>query len=182
MLQDMTTFYQASYIPPIQDYDGSFRTIAVKPVNARLDIKTKTGYFALAPGAEAGIRPFEVPLLKLFNQSNLPQDVKFQAAVLQFGELPDGNTSTVAIEVPISCAGNRTRIRTQISSRRTCRWWRRSRTKAGRSWSILAKISPNAVRLRCCRPILPPASFCNGISSPFPANTCLRRLFTMSRV
>ena len=102
MLQDMTTFYQASYIPPIQDYDGSFRTIAVKPVNARLDIKTKTGYFALAPGAEAGIRPFEVPLLKLFNQSNLPQDVKFHAAVLQFGELPDGNTSTVAIEVPIS--------------------------------------------------------------------------------
>ena len=102
MLQDMTTFYEASYIPPIQDYDGSFRTIAVKPVNARLDIKTKSGYFALAPGAEAGIRPFEVPLLKLFNQSNLPQDVKFRAAVLQFGELPDGNTSTVAIEVPIS--------------------------------------------------------------------------------
>ncbi|MGC1423241.1 MAG: VWA domain-containing protein [Terracidiphilus sp.] len=102
MLQDMTTFYEASYIPPIQDYDGSFRTIAVKPVNARLDIKTKTGYFALAPGAEAGIRPFEVPLLRLFNQSNLPQDVKFHAAVLQFGELPDGNTSTVAIEVPIS--------------------------------------------------------------------------------
>jgi VWFA-related protein len=102
MLQDMTTFYQASYIPPIQEYDGSFRTIAVKPVNARLDIKTKSGYFALAPGAAAGIRPFEVPLLKLFNQSNLPQEVKFHAAVLQFGELPDGNTSTVAIEVPIS--------------------------------------------------------------------------------
>ena len=102
MLQDMTTFYQASYIPPIQEYDGSFRTIAVKPVNARLDIKTKTGYFALAPGAEASIRPFEVPLLKLFNQSNLPQDVKFHAAVLPFGELPDGNTSTVAIDVPMS--------------------------------------------------------------------------------
>ncbi|HMG86174.1 MAG TPA: VWA domain-containing protein [Terracidiphilus sp.] len=102
MLQDMTTFYQASYIPPIQDYDGSFRTIAVKPVNARLDIKTKTGYFALAPGAEAGIRPFEVSLLKLFNQSNLPQDVKFHAKVLQFGNLPDGNASTVAVEVPIS--------------------------------------------------------------------------------
>ncbi|MGA8089817.1 MAG: VWA domain-containing protein [Terracidiphilus sp.] len=102
MLHDMTTFYQATYIPPIQDYDGSFRTVAVKPVNAKLDVKTKSGYFALAPGAEAGIRPFEVPLLKLFNQSNLPQDVKFRAKVLQFGNLPDGNTSTVAVEVPIS--------------------------------------------------------------------------------
>jgi VWFA-related protein len=114
MLQDMTTFYQASYIPPIQDYDGSFRTIAVKPVNARLDIKTKTGYFALAPGAEAGIRPFEVPLLNLFNQSNLPQDVKFHAAVLQFGELPDGNTSTVAIDVPISSLQTNKDTRTKL--------------------------------------------------------------------
>lgn len=102
MLQDMTTYYQASYTPPIQDYDGSFRTIVAKPLRAGLNIKTKSGYFALEPGAEAGIRPFEVPLMKLFNQSNLPNEVKFHAAVLQFGELPDGNSSTVAIEVPLS--------------------------------------------------------------------------------
>ena len=31
----MTTFYQATYMPPIQEYDGSFRTIVVKPVHAR---------------------------------------------------------------------------------------------------------------------------------------------------
>ena len=100
--ENMTTYYQATYRPPIEEYDGSFHTIVVKPLHTPLSIKTKTGYFALAPGAEAGIRPFEVPLLKLFNQTNLPQDVKFNAAVLQFGELPDGNTSTVAIDVPIS--------------------------------------------------------------------------------
>ncbi|MGA8743089.1 MAG: VWA domain-containing protein [Terracidiphilus sp.] len=100
--ENMTTYYQAAYKPPIEEYDGSFHTIVAKPIRAGLNIETKTGYFALAPGAEAGIRPFEVPLLKLFNQSNLPQDVKFHAAVLQFGELPDGNLSTVAVEVPIS--------------------------------------------------------------------------------
>ncbi len=100
--ENMTTYYQATYKPPIEEYDGSFHTIVAKPLRTGLNIKTKTGYFALAPGAEAGIRPFEVPLLKLFNQSNLPQDVKFHAAVLQFGELPDGNSSTVAVEVPIS--------------------------------------------------------------------------------
>jgi hypothetical protein len=102
MLEDMTTYYQMTYKPPIEEYDGAFRTIVAKPKRAGLSLKTKTGYFALAPGADAGIRPFEVPLLNLFSQSNLPQDVKFHAAVLQFGELPDGNTSTVAIEVPIS--------------------------------------------------------------------------------
>ena len=102
MLEDLTTYYQMTYKPPIEEYDGAFRTIVAKPKRAGLSLKTKTGYFALAPGADAGIRPFEVPLLSLFNQSNLPQDVKFHTAVLQFGELPDGNTSTVAVEVPIS--------------------------------------------------------------------------------
>jgi VWFA-related protein len=102
MVEDMTTYYQATYVPPIQEYDGTFRAIAVKPVRAGLNLKTKAGYFALAPGAEIGIRPFEVPLLKLFTQSVLPHDLKFHAAVLQFGELPDGNSSTVAIEVPIA--------------------------------------------------------------------------------
>ncbi|HEY2466821.1 MAG TPA: VWA domain-containing protein [Terracidiphilus sp.] len=102
MRESMTTYYRATYKPPIEEYDGSFRTIVAKPKRAGLNIKTKSGYFALAPGAEAGIRPFEVPLLKIFDQSNLPHDVKFHAAVLQFGELPDGNSSTVAIDVPIS--------------------------------------------------------------------------------
>ncbi len=102
MLQDMTTYYEASYIPPIQEYDGSFRTISAKPVRAGLNIKTKTGYFAVAPGADGGIRPFEVPLLKLLSQPQLPADLKFHASVIQFGELPDGNTSAVAVEVPIA--------------------------------------------------------------------------------
>ena len=116
MKENMTTYYQATYKPPIEEYDGSFRTIVAKPVRVGLNIKTKSGYFALAPGAEAGIRPFEVPLLKLFNQSNLPQDVKFQAAVLQFGELPDGNTSTVGINVPLSSLQTNKDPRTNLYS------------------------------------------------------------------
>ena len=116
MLQDMTTYYQASYVPPIKEYDGSFRTIAAKPVRAGLEIKTKTGYVALAPGAEAGIRPFEVPLLKLLNEPQLPTDVKFHAAVLQFGELPDGNTSTLAVEVPIAALETKKDTHTNLFS------------------------------------------------------------------
>jgi VWFA-related protein len=102
MVDDLTTYYQASYIPPIVEYDGSFRTIATKPLRNGLDIKTKTGYFAVASAADGSIRPFEVPLLKVLSLPQLPSDVKFQAKVLQFGELPDGNTSAVAVEVPLS--------------------------------------------------------------------------------
>lgn len=102
MLQDMTTYYEAVYTPPIKEYDGSFRTITAKSVRAGLNVRTKTGYFALAPGAENGIRPFEVPLMKMLTQPTLPNDVMFHVAVVRAGDLPDGNASTVAVEVPLS--------------------------------------------------------------------------------
>ena len=102
MAQDLMTYYQASYVPPFKEYDGKFRTIAVKPLRASLDIQTRTGYFALAPGAEAGIRPFEAPLLKALASPELPSEIEFHAAVLRFGDLPDGNTNTLAVEVPLS--------------------------------------------------------------------------------
>jgi VWFA-related protein len=102
MAQDLTTYYQASYVPPFNQYDGKFRAIAVKPLRASLDIQTRTGYFALAPGAEAGIRPFEAPLLKALAAPQLTSEIEFHAAVLRFGDLPDGNTSTLAVEVPLS--------------------------------------------------------------------------------
>jgi len=102
MVDDLTTYYQALYIPPIEQYDGSFHTIATKPLRDGISIKTKTGYFAVASAADSSIRPFEIPLLKLLSLPQLPVDLKFQARVLHFGELPDGSASTVAVEVPIS--------------------------------------------------------------------------------
>jgi len=102
MLQDMTTYYEAVYIPPIKDYDGSFRSIAAKTVRAGLNVKTRSGYFAVAPGAENGIRPFEVPLMKTLSLTELPNDVMFHATVVRSGDLPDGNESTAAVEVPVS--------------------------------------------------------------------------------
>jgi VWFA-related protein len=102
MVQDLSTYYQASYVPPNMEYDGKFHAIAVKPLRAGLNIQTKSGYFALAPGASGGTQPFEAPLLKAIAQPHLPADIKFRAAVLRFGDLPDGNTSTLAVEVPLS--------------------------------------------------------------------------------
>jgi VWFA-related protein len=102
MAQDLSAYYQASYVPPFKEYDGTYRTIAVKTLRAGLHIQTKSGYFALPPGADAGIQPFEAPLLKTLAQPQLPSSIKFHAAVLRFGDLPDGNTSSLAVEVPLS--------------------------------------------------------------------------------
>jgi len=114
MVDDLSTYYQASYVPPIEQYDGSFRTIEAKPLRTGLDIRTKTGYFAVASGS--GVRPFEAPLLKALSLPQLPTDLKFHAAVLQFGQLPDGNTSAVAVEVPIAALQARKDARTGLFS------------------------------------------------------------------
>jgi VWFA-related protein len=102
MLQDMTTYYQATYIPPEQEFDGSFRPIAVKSLRSGLIVQAKAGYFALASGGADGIRPFEAPLMKILSDPQLPAAQNFHAAVLRMGNRVDGNTNSVVVEVPLS--------------------------------------------------------------------------------
>ena len=104
MIQDMTTYYAASYLLPIEEFDGKFHPVAVKPLRSGLKIRTQTGFLALPPraGSESMPQQFELPLLKILGESQLPADVSFHAAILRMGDLPDGHVYTLAIEVPIS--------------------------------------------------------------------------------
>jgi VWFA-related protein len=102
MLADMTTYYQASYTPPAQEYDGTFRSIAVKPLRADLRVRAKSGYFSIPTGGVEGVRPFEAPLQKILSDTELPTALNFRASVLHLGTLPDGNTSSLVVEVPLS--------------------------------------------------------------------------------
>ncbi len=101
LIEDMTTYYEASYVPPIQEYDGKFRPVAVQSVRKGLRIHSRAGYFAVPPDAGAGIRPFEAPLLKVLSESQLPADLRFHSAVLRLGDLPTGNENALVVEVPI---------------------------------------------------------------------------------
>src|SRR5262249_24021576 len=102
LLDDMTTYYEASYAPPNAEYDGKFRPVSVATKRKDLIIRTRSGYFAVPPGQDSSIRPFEEPLLKVLNGTDLPFDIKFHAAVLRLGDLPDGNANTLMVEVPVS--------------------------------------------------------------------------------
>jgi VWFA-related protein len=102
LLEDMTTYYQASYVPSIENYDGRFRPVSVKPLRKGLVVRSRAGYFALPPDNGTGIRAFEVPLLKMFGEPQLPADLKFLCGILRMGDLPDGNANTVVVEVPMA--------------------------------------------------------------------------------
>jgi len=118
MIQDMTTYYVASYVPPIKEYDGKFRSVAVKPLRAGLKIRSQTGYLALPPraGADSPPQPFELPLLKILGEPQLPADVTFRAAILRMGDQPEGLVNTLAIEVPFSSLEIREDSSTNVSS------------------------------------------------------------------
>ena len=102
LVEDITSFYVASYTPPITEYDGSFRAIAVKPLRKDISIRSRSGYFALPPSDASGMRPFEMPLLNILKQPQPPADFTFTSRIVQLGSLPGGLTQEVVIEAPIS--------------------------------------------------------------------------------
>lgn len=102
MAQDLTTYYQATYVPPIKEYDGTFRKVEVNSTRPGLMVKTRAGYLALPPNMDSAVHPFELPLLKVLAEAQLPGDLRYRATVLRFGNIPDGDASTIAIELPLS--------------------------------------------------------------------------------
>jgi hypothetical protein len=65
-------------------------------------VRAKAGYFALPSGGGIGIRPFETPLMKILSEPQLPTEQSFKAAVLRLGEMADGNTNSLVVELPLS--------------------------------------------------------------------------------
>ena len=102
MIEDMTSYYEASYAPHIEEYDGKFRAVAVTPLRKGLKIHAKAGYFAVPPDTGTAVRPFEAPMMKALEETQLPSEVKFRSRVLRLGDLPTGNENTLVVEVPIS--------------------------------------------------------------------------------
>ena len=101
MVDDMTNYYEASFVPAISDYDGSYRSVHVTALRKNLSLRYRAGYFALAPGSDSTVRPFEAPLLKILAGAELPNDLQFHAGVLRMGNLQEGNENTIAVEAPI---------------------------------------------------------------------------------
>jgi VWFA-related protein len=104
LIGDIATYYEATYTPVLKGYDGQFHSIDIQPLREGVSIRSRAGYFALAPEvAGAGsVRPFEAPLLKFLSDSPLPADVFFQQAVVRLGGDSGRTANEIAIEVPVS--------------------------------------------------------------------------------
>ena len=103
--EDIETYYEISYTPDIQKYDGSFRKVVVKSPRADLRIQSRSGYFALPPSMVGNgnvIAGYEVPLLKAFETAPLPKSFAYHADGMHFRGQQNQSIGEIVIDVPLS--------------------------------------------------------------------------------
>jgi VWFA-related protein len=100
--EEISSYYEVTYNPGIQNYDGSFRKLAVNSTRKDLVIHARLGYFALPPEAVAGgIQTFELPLLKALADGVSSDDVDFSASAILLQPGADKRDVTLLIELPL---------------------------------------------------------------------------------
>ena len=118
LVRSLTTYYEASFVPPSGVKDGTFHTTAFNTSRKGLRMRTRTGYLAMPPnaGITDPVQPFEVPLMAMLKRQQLPADVDYRAGVMQMEHMDESNVDLLALEVPVSEVQVRTDTSTRLSS------------------------------------------------------------------
>jgi len=101
--EDAQSYYEITYDPQIEKYDGAFRKVIVKTNVADLRVQSRAGYFALPSKLTQGgqlLASYEVPLLQALDTQPLKQDFGFQSEAMHFRS-PSGRTCEVVVDIPI---------------------------------------------------------------------------------
>jgi len=101
-MDEVRTYYEASYAPHITVFDGKFRRISVRVDRPYIVVHTRSGYFAL-PQLKGGqqVYAYEMPLLNALNTTSPPLDVAFQAAAERFNDHGPKVEYMVTLEAPL---------------------------------------------------------------------------------
>jgi VWFA-related protein len=101
LIEDVATYYEASYTPEATAYDGRFHPIVVKVNRKSARVQARNGYLAVPPGTPTDIQPFEAGLLKHLAARELPRQLDFRAEVVPFGREGDRVSASLVVEVPL---------------------------------------------------------------------------------
>ncbi len=102
--EEIETYYEITYDPQIEKYDGSLRTISVKTDDSNYRVQARSSYFALPPSLTSNgqvVLPYEVPLLKALDQKPLARSFVFKSTGMHFRGAADAPTCDVVLDVPI---------------------------------------------------------------------------------
>ncbi|HXI41164.1 MAG TPA: VWA domain-containing protein [Bryobacteraceae bacterium] len=100
--EEISSYYELTFDPHIQNYDGSFRKLAVSAGRKDVVIHARNGYFALPPEARAlGLETYELPLLRAISDGKVTSGVKFRSGAVLLEPRNEGTDLSVLVEVPL---------------------------------------------------------------------------------
>jgi VWFA-related protein len=101
-MDEVRTYFEASYSPQIATFDGKFRKISVRVDRPDVVVHTRSGYFAL-PQLKSGqqLYAYEMPLLNALNATPGPADVTFQTAAERFNDHGAKVEYMLTLEAPL---------------------------------------------------------------------------------
>lgn len=101
-MEEVRTYFEASYNPHLAVFDGKFRKIAVRVDRPNVVVQTRSGYFAL-PQLKEGqqIYAYEMPLLNILNSPSQPADIPFHAQAERFNDHGSKVEYMVMVEAPL---------------------------------------------------------------------------------
>ena len=101
-MEEVRTYYEASYAPHITVYDGKFRKISIRVDRPDVVVHSRSGYFAL-PQIKGGqqLYAYEMPLLNALNAPAAPHDVDFQVGAQRFNDRGPKVEYMVTLEAPL---------------------------------------------------------------------------------
>jgi len=102
VMNEVQSYYEATYDPHIKVFDGKFRHISVRVDRPGVIVHTRSGYFAL-PRLVSGqqVHAYEVPLLKAMSATTSLDDVPFKAAAERFDVRGSKIKYMVTLESPL---------------------------------------------------------------------------------
>ena len=102
--EDVQSYYEITYNPQIQKYDGSFRKVLVKTDIANLRVQSRAGYFALPPNLTQSGAPmlasYEVPLLQALDTQPLKNDFAFESTAMHY-RMGNSEKCEVVVDIPV---------------------------------------------------------------------------------
>ncbi|HKW63187.1 MAG TPA: VWA domain-containing protein [Candidatus Acidoferrum sp.] len=101
-LEEVRTYYEASYAPHITVFDGKFRKISIRVDRPDIVVHSRSGYFAV-PQIKGGqqLYAYEMPLLNALNAPAAPHDVDFQVGAERFNDRGPKVEYMVTLEAPL---------------------------------------------------------------------------------
>src|SRR5581483_6651980 len=100
--EELTGYYEITYLPRKTEPDGSFRATRVEIKRQKLAVLGREGYFATPDLSGRPVSPYEIPLLGALERSASSPELSYRAAVLRFrGDDGMRAAMTIALEVPV---------------------------------------------------------------------------------